>query len=212
MEATFRKATAQHGKPASTLTDNGMVFTVRFSGGKGGRNAYEKLLHDWDITQKNSRGNHPQTCGKVERFQQTLKNYLRAQPAQPHDLDALQRLLDQFRHAYNHQRPHRSLPHQAVPAALYDTLPKATPTPGTRRQTHDRVRVDRVDASGKITLRHRGHLHSIGIGRTHARTRVVILVQDLEITIINRATGEILRQLTLDESRRYQPITPQRPQ
>ena len=29
----------QHGIPASTLTDNGMVYTVRFAGGRGGRNS-----------------------------------------------------------------------------------------------------------------------------------------------------------------------------
>jgi hypothetical protein len=54
-------------------------------------------------------------------------------------------------------------------------------------------------------LRHGGRLYSIGIGRTHARTRVTVLVQDLNIRIIDHATGELLRQLTLDETRRYQP-------
>jgi transposase len=63
--ATFRETAGQHGIPASTLTDNGMVYTVRFSGGKGGRNSFEKQLRTWNVNQKNSRGNHPQTCGKV---------------------------------------------------------------------------------------------------------------------------------------------------
>src|SRR3954453_18755671 len=80
---TFRETAAQHGIPASTLTDNGMVFTVRLSGGKGGRNGFEHQLRAWNVIQKNSRPNHPTTCGKVERFQQTLKNWLRAQPDQP---------------------------------------------------------------------------------------------------------------------------------
>lgn len=207
--STFRTATVENGRPASTLTDNGMVFTVRFSGGKGGRNAFEKQLRDWNITQKNSRGNHPQTCGKAERFQQTLKRWLTAQPTQPETIAELQALLDRFRHEYNHTRPHRSLPHRAVPAALYDTLPKATPTADRITDSHDRVRIDRVDASGKITLRHGGRLYSLGIGRAHARTRVIVLVHDLDITVIDRTTGEILRQLTLDETRRYQPTTRQ---
>jgi transposase InsO family protein len=210
--STFRAATAEHGRPASTLTDNGMVFTVRFAGGKGGRNAFETLLRRWDITQKNSRGNHPQTCGKAERFQQTFKRWLAAQPDQPDTLAELQTLLDRFRHEYNHARPHRSLPHRAVPAALYDTLPKATPRASRTTDSHDRVRVDRIDASGKITLRHGGRLYSIGIGRAHARTRVLVLVHDLQITVIDRTTGEILRQLTLDEGRYYQPTTPPDPQ
>jgi transposase InsO family protein len=90
--ATFRKAAAQHGIPASTL--NGMVYTVRYSGGRGGRNAFEKQLRDWHVIQKNSRPNHPTTCGKVERFQQTMKKWLRAQPNQPSTITDLQTLLD----------------------------------------------------------------------------------------------------------------------
>jgi transposase InsO family protein len=202
---TFRDTAAQHGIPASTLTDNGMVYTVRFAGGKGGRNAFEHQLRAWDVTQKNSRGNHPQTCGKVERFQQTMKKWLHAQPTQPTSPTELQALIDTFIHAYNHHRPHRSLPHRAVPAAIYDTLPKATPTITRDTDSHDRVRLDRVDKAGKITLRHHGTLYSIGIGRTHARTHVIVLVHDLDIRIIDRTTGELLRDLTLDETRRYQP-------
>jgi len=81
--ATFRDAVARHGIPASTLTDNGMLYTVRLSGGRGGRNAFEDELRRRHIVQKNSRPAHPTTCGKAERFQQTLKKWLRAQPDQP---------------------------------------------------------------------------------------------------------------------------------
>jgi hypothetical protein len=79
-------------------------------------------------------------------------------------------------------------------------------TPGKRLDTHNRVRTDRIDQFGKLTLRHAGRLHHIGIGRTHARTRVLVLVQDLDIRIINASTGELLRQLTLDPTRDYQPL------
>ena len=65
----FRAACEQHGVPASTLTDNGMVFTTRLSGGKGGRNALEHELRRLGVKQKNGKPNHPQTQGKVERFQ-----------------------------------------------------------------------------------------------------------------------------------------------
>ena len=53
-------------------------------------------------------------------------------------------------------------------------------------------------------LRYQGRLYSIGIGRTHARTHVIVLVQDLQIRIVDAATGELLRELTLDPSKRYQ--------
>ena len=200
----FRGAVAQHAAPASTLTDNGMVFTTRLSGGKGGRNGLEAELRRLGIRQKNGHPDHPQTQGKVERFQQTLKKWLRAQTAQPADIAQLQTLLDTFTSAYNHQRPHRSLPGQATPATAYTARPKATP--GNRgSDTHDRVRRDRVDDSGVVTLRHSGRLHHIGIGRTHARTRILLLIQDLNIRVINAATGELLRELELDPARDYQP-------
>jgi transposase InsO family protein len=203
--SSFRDTVAAHGIPASTLTDNGMVFTTRLSGGRGGRNGLETELRRLNITQKNSRPNHPTTCGKVERVQQTMKNWLRAQPCQPSTLIELQQLLDTFVATYNHDRPHRSLPHRATPAAIYDTLPKATPTTDRTGDTHERVRHDTIDTSGVVTLRVNGRLHHIGIGRTHARTHVILLVQDLHVRVVDTTTGELLRELTIDPRRDYQP-------
>ena len=205
VRASFRKAAGQHGVPASTLTDNGMVYTVRFAGGRGGRNTFEQELHDRHVVQKNSRPGHPTTCGKVERFQQTMKKWLAAKPHQPTTLAALQALLDSFVEAYNQHRPHRSLPHRATPAALYHTMPKAVPGEVADPKTHDRIRHDTVDKAGSVTLRYRSRLHHIGIGRTHAGTCVILLVQDLQVRVVNAATGELLRDLILDPSRDYQP-------
>jgi transposase InsO family protein len=205
---TFREAVAEHGIPASTLTDNGMVFTTRLSQGKKGagtRNGFETELGRLGVIQKNGHPNHPQTQGKVERFQQTMKKWLRAQPDQPTTIDDLQALLDAFVTEYNDHRPHRSLPHRATPATIYTTRPKATPTTGDRHDdTHDRVRHDKVDKAGKITWRYHGQMYSIGIGRTHTGTRVIVLAQDLDIRVIDAATGELLRELVLDTSKRYQ--------
>ena len=205
VKATFRKTAAQHGVPASTLTNNAMVYTVRFAGGRSGRNTFEQELHDRHVVQKNSRPGHPTTCGKVERFQQTLKKWLAAQPVQPATITELQALLDRFSEAYNRHRPHRSIPHRATPAALYDTMPKAVPGEVTDPHTHDRIRHDIVDKAGSVTLRYRSRLHHIGIGRTHAGTCVILLVQDLQIRVVNAATGELLRDLILDPNRDYQP-------
>jgi hypothetical protein len=156
------------------------------------------------ITQKNGKPNHPQTQGKVERFQQTLKNWLAAQSPQPATLTELQALLDTFTACYNTRRPHASLPGRSTPAAAYAARPKASA--GDRAaDTHDRVRTDRIDSCGVVTLRHGGKLHHIGTGRAHARTRVLLLVHDLHIRVINATTGELLRQLTLDPGRDYQP-------
>jgi transposase InsO family protein len=206
VKATFRKAAGQHGIPASTLTDNGMVYTVRLAGigRQGGRNGFEQQLHDWNVIQKNSRPNHPTTCGKAERFQQTMKNWLRAQ-IQPSTIAELQTLIEVFVKTYNQQRPHRSLPHRATPATLYEALPKALPGPSRDAETHDRVRHDRIDKSGTVTLRVAGQLRHIGIGRTHKGTHVILLIQDLDVRVINAVTGELLRELTINPERNYQP-------
>ncbi|NUR97619.1 MAG: IS481 family transposase [Kribbellaceae bacterium] len=203
--ASFRETVAEYGVPASTLTDNGMVYTTRLSGGRGGRNGLETELRRLNVVQKNSRPNHPTTCGKVERFQQTLKKWLRAQPIQPTTVAELQALLDVFVDEYNHRRPHRSLPHRATAAAAYTARPKAGPSTDRTGEIHHRVRTDRIDHTGVVTLRVNGRLHHIGIGRTHARTHVLILVQDLEIRVVDAATGELLRELTLDPTKDYQP-------
>jgi transposase InsO family protein len=199
---TFLETGAAQGFPASILTDTGMVFTTRFAGGRGGRNHLETALVELGITQKHSRPNHPTTCGKVERFHQTTKRWLQAQT--PADTIAqLQEHLDAFTDEYNKRRPHRSLG-RATPAAAYQRLPKATPA-GTTTGAHHRIRHDTIDKAGVITLRHAGRLHHIGIGRPHAKKAVVLLVIDLDIRVVDATTGELLRALTLDTTRDYQP-------
>ena len=201
---TFRTAIENHGSPASTLTDNGLVYTTRFSGGgRGGLNGFEKELRKRRIVQKNSRPNHPTTCGKVERFHATVKQWLARQPPAP-DLAELQAQLDTFVELFNHQRPHRAHPRRATPAAAYAARPKATPGDGTTGPDL-RVRHDRIDNYGRVTLRHDGRLHHIGIGLAHSRTPVVLLIAELDIRVLDAVTGELLRHLTLDPTRDYQP-------
>ncbi|WP_277347808.1 MULTISPECIES: integrase core domain-containing protein [unclassified Streptomyces] len=155
-----------------------------------------------------SEAGHTTTCGKVERFQQTMKIWLHAQPDQPTTLPQMQALTDRFTHAYNHERPHRSLPHRATPATVYTTLPKALPTHSRDADIHTRVHHDRIDQSGPVTLRVGGRLYHIGVGRTHARTSVILLVDDLHVRIVNADTGELLRELIIDPTRDYQPQHP----
>jgi hypothetical protein len=152
------------------------------------------------IEQKHARPNHPTTCGKVERFQHTMKQWLACQPPAA-TLEALQIQLDTFVDIYNHHRPHRSL-NRRTPHTAYTTLPKARP--GQPADTW-RTRHDRIDKTGRVTLRHNGRLHHIGIGRAHTGTPIVMLIHNLDIRIINTTTGELLRTLTLDPTRNYQP-------
>jgi hypothetical protein len=140
----------------------------------------------------------------VERFQQTLKNWLTVQAPQPATLAQLQALLDAFTSYYNARRPHKSLPGPTTPAAACAARPKAAP--GDRSaDTHDRVRTDKIGSTGTVTLRHGGKLYHIGIGRAHTGTEILLLVQDLHVRIVATATGELLRELTLNPNRNYQP-------
>ncbi|MCU1605248.1 MAG: Integrase catalytic region [Modestobacter sp.] len=134
-----------------------------------------------------------------------MKKWLLAQPVQPVTITGLQALIDAFVRAYNHDRPHRSLPHRATPAAAYAARRKAIPGTSRARDTHDRVRHDKIDKAGCVTLRVNGRLHHIGVGRTLTGTDVLLLVQDLHIRVIHAATGELLRDLILDPRKDYQP-------
>ena len=201
--AAFRAACARYGPPASTLTDNGTVFTTRLlAGGAAAPGLLELELARLGITRKNGRPGHPQTQGKTERFWQTLKNWLTAQPAQPGDLTALQDLLDDFAVLYNTRRPHRSL-NRATPAAAYTARPNAAPANPPDHGGH--IRPGRVESNGTVSISYAGRQRHIGTGRAHAGTPVLIRAHGPDITIIHAATGEILRQLTLDPARNYQP-------
>ena len=200
---TFNQTAQTHGFPASVLTDNGMVYTTRFAGFRGGRNALETRLVDLEIDQKHSRPNHPTTCGKVERFHQTLKKWLTAQTPQPDTITQLQALIDVFVDEYNHRRPHRSLG-RTTPAVAYNRLPKTGPA-GSNTGPHYRIRRDRVDDTGAVSLRRAGRMHHISIGRAHKGQAVILLIDDLDIRVINKDTGELLRAFTLNPDIGYQP-------
>ena len=161
---TFQGACTLHGIPQSTLTDNGFVFTTRF---RGSPNRFEVLLAKLGVTQKNGSPNHPQTQGKVERLNQTLKKWLAARPA-AEDVVELQHLLDRFTDYYNHRRKHRSL-NRCTPAQAYTARAKATPDPNSR--SHYRIRDDTVHASGSVTLRRRTHAPHQTRRRPHRRPR-----------------------------------------
>jgi Integrase core domain len=162
----------------------------------------EITLHARGIRFRHSRPYPPQTCGKVERFHQTVKKWLDRHP-RPVTVGGLQAQLDRFRGYYNDVRPHRALGRR-TPAQAYSARPKAVPTGVPLDTGHYRVRLDRIDPSGVITLRHNSRLHHIGIGRRYAGTRVLVLVRDLHIRVLDTA-GELLRDLNLDPTRDYQP-------
>jgi len=194
----FRLASKTFGLPASVLSDNAAVFKGR----QGGKVILELELDRLGIVFKHSTPNHPQTCGKVERFHQTLKRFLEKQtPAE--SLAELQFQLDAFREYYNNVRPHRALNRQ-TPISIFRALIKAKPTASPAAVDH-RVRQDRIDAFGKVTLRYLGKLRHIPVGMAHKNRRVRLLVAGPEVRVITE-DGELIRALTLDPDRDYQPL------
>jgi transposase InsO family protein len=194
----FRSATRRWGPPAAILTDNGCVYTAWH---RGGATAMETELLALGIEFRHSRPGHPQTCGKVERFHQTLKLYLGSQP-KARSIAELQRQVERFVRYYNETRPHRARG-RATPKAAFQARDKARPSrPAMERLRNVRLRQDRIGSGGTVTLRHAGRLHHIGVGRDHTGKRVAMLISGVDVRIITRE-GELLRRLTLDPSKTY---------
>jgi transposase InsO family protein len=195
----FFAASDRYGLPASFLTDNAAVFS---GASRRGRVPLELELEQLGIEVKHSTPYHPQTCGKVERLHQTLKQFLRKQtPAG--SLAELQFQLDAFRHYYNQRRPHRALGRQ-TPLAVFEARIKARPTLPAE-PTYYRVRQDQIDSWGKVTLRYLGRLRHIPVGVVHRNRKVHLLVAGADVRII-ATDGTLIRQLRLDPSRNYQPL------
>jgi transposase InsO family protein len=197
----FTAACGRWGAPARLLTDNGCVYTTWH---RGGPNLLQTELLARGIEFRHSRPYHPQTCGKVERFHQTMKAYLAKQdPAAT--VGELQAHIDRFTAYYNEVRPHLSKG-RMTPRAAFGAREKARPSgPKIRPGAGVRVRKDRIDKGGKVTLRHKGRLHHIGIGHAHKGKPVVLLVDGLDVRVVCTRDGEMLRHLELDPDRDYQP-------
>jgi transposase InsO family protein len=189
----FREAGARWGLPAALLTDNGCVYTTWH---RGGPNVMQTELLAAGIDYRHSRPYHPQTCGKVARFHQTMKAFLVEQPAAG-SIGQLQTQVDRFVAYYNEVRPHRATGRKP-PRVAFDARDKARPCgPKIRVGAGVRVRRDRIDKGGKVTLRHGTRLHHIGVGHAHKGKRVTLLVHGLDVRVISE-DGELLRQLTLE--------------
>jgi transposase InsO family protein len=198
--ALFQEAGARWGFPAALLTDNGCIYTTWH---RGGPNAMQTELLALGVAFRHSRPYHPQTCGKVERFHQTMKRFLAAQPA-ARSIRELQTQIDRFVAYYNEVRPHRGIGRR-TPKAAFEARDRARPTgPKIVVGAGVRVRRDRIDKVGRVTLRHRTRLHHIGVGRVLKGVRVIMLIDGLDVRIVSES-GELLRHLTLDPTRDYQP-------
>ncbi|WP_140445404.1 MULTISPECIES: IS481 family transposase [unclassified Bifidobacterium] len=222
IEESFRQACAEYGIPASTLTDNGTVYTTRLRSAEPG--SFERLLALMGVRQKNGSPYHPQTQGKIERWHRTLKQWLAARPL-ARGLDELNRQLDEFRHEYNEERPHRALDRH-TPREAWEAKGKAGPDPEiaareqARRDEEERLRAERerpaavdvtvpavrrrADGRGCVALGVAGRRRIVNIGKENAGRVVELEVVHGVITAIDTDTGEILVDQVLDVTRDYQ--------
>jgi transposase InsO family protein len=189
----FSAGAQRWGPPAMVLSDNGLEFSNRRSV-TGHR--FVDNLHAVGVKTINSRPFHPQTCGKVERLHQTLKQWLRARPA-PRTITQLQALLDTFTERYNFDRPHRSIDRN-TPAQRWHASPAAGPgDPTTSRD--ERVATLHANRVGRIDL----SPWQIALGVRYAHQTVTVFVDDLDVTVFT-TSGQLVRSLQIDPTRRYQ--------
>lgn len=188
---------AECGVPAMSLTDNGLVYTGRRFGFEA---AFQTNLRALGTRMVNSSPYHPQTCGKIERFWQTLKKWLRARPA-PATIEELNELLAQFRDFYNHHRPHRAL-RGATPAEAFTATDTARPA--------DRPLPEPVFVSRHTVGAQSGKLHiapyRVNVGLRWAGHTCDVIRDGDHIAIFSGAT--LVRELTVDPTREYQPSAP----
>jgi hypothetical protein len=175
------------------MNDNGSCFTCRLA--KHGAADFERMLHSLGITQICSRPTHPQTCGKLERSHQTTKAWLRVQPPASSPAQ-VQDQLDRWRTHYNQDRPHHALAGQ-TPLERWRANPPATPaqpiTGPVRASIHPVHKAGHIGWSDYV----------VGIDSRLAGQRVLVNARDLDLAFYGQ-TG-LLRRLTIDTTRRYQP-------
>lgn len=183
------------GLPGRVISDNGTCFTGRLLGGGGGRVLFEENLATAGIRHILSSPGHPQTCGKLERFHQTLKQWLGARPLAA-GIAELQTQLDQFLDYYNTRRPHRALA-GATPTEAWQAAPASRP--GDPILLEGDARLSTVNAQGAVAV----GSYLIGIGTHLAGHEVLVIRNGLDVTIVGN--GRVIRRLVIDPTRRYQP-------
>ena len=140
----------QFGLPERMLMDNGSPWGDDWV-------TRHTILTAWllrlDIAVSHGRPYHPQTQGKDERLNRTLKDEVISRHAMT-DLSESQAVFDQWGHTYNYDRPHDALDLD-VPAAHYQPSPRPfpDPLPPITYDPDDTIR--KVDQSGKIYFRNR---------------------------------------------------------
>jgi transposase InsO family protein len=186
--ATFCDGANRWGLPAEVLSDNGAPFvSVLFT----------TNLHHCQINTINSRPYHPQTCGKIERFHETLKRRLNKQP-RARTLHQLQTQLDQFLEIYNHHRPHRSIG-RSTPSNRWHATPPATPAGVTIRPATPIISQRTITCVGVLEL----FPWRINVGKHHAGKLVTVYHHHPDVLVFHN--GTVIHTRTINTNQHYQP-------
>jgi transposase InsO family protein len=198
----FGVAAQQWGLPAGVLSDNGLCFSGRL---RGFEVLFEARLRDLGIRPFTGRAYHPQTTGKVERFQQTLKKWLRHQDhvhGLARDLAQLQARLDEFCDYYNQERPHQGIG-RVTPLSRWQATTPAGPAEGPLPHPQPRARIQ----TWPVTVNDVGVAVVDGlrihIGAPWARCELTVIIDGDHAAVFHDT--QLVRYLRLDRSRRYQP-------
>jgi transposase InsO family protein len=198
--AVMAAAIGAYGIPMSSLTDNGLCYTTAHRADRKPA-AFETNLAALGCQSIASIPHHPQTCGKIERFWQTLKKWLRARERSQgpyRTLATLNRDLAIFAEHYNTARPHRALSGK-TPATVFAATVKARPAdrplPGKIRfyRTH-------VSTGGAVNVAP----YQIFLGGRYKQLPVTVIADGDHIAIFSG--NALIRALDADPTRNYQPL------
>jgi transposase InsO family protein len=196
---TFCQAAQRWGLPSGVLSDNGLCFSGKL---RGFEVEFEARLRDAGIRPITGRPYHPQTTGKVERFQQTLKNWLR-HCDERHDLARtaadLQARLDTFVELYNTQRPHQGIGRVTPSSRWHASRPSRPGTPLEHPTPRATPRELTVGNNGILRI----DRYAINVGIEWTRCHVTVIFDGTHATVFHH--GNVIRHLELDLNRSYQP-------
>ena len=195
--ATFSQGAALWGLPAGTLSDNGLCFSGKL---RHVEVFFEAQLRDAGVRPITSRPFHPQTAGKVERFQQTLKKWLRKRRGVHANIAELQADLDDFCRIYNTERPHQGIGRQ-IPIQRWRASPVAGPAeePLAHPDWSSKTLRVVVQPNGCVTA-DRFRIH---VGVEHHDRHALVHIDKTRANVF--IDGELIRHLKLDHTRTYQP-------
>lgn len=182
----FTAAAEKWGWPQRFLSDNAKAYKISLA----------EAVGPMGIDHRHGRAYHPQTQGKVERFHYTLEKWLKAQPRAA-SLEELQAQVDTFRDYYNNRRPHRAIGRKP-PASVWEQTPKAGPAD---RPLGAPTSIHRITVSNGICYINK--TYSITVGAAHTGQQATVIITGLSCHVF--IEGQLVRQLQLDPTRRYQP-------